>query len=353
MKHRHIVSAIVFAVVLAGLSVPVSANVEKIGAKPLWSTAFVADTQSSEREYMLALFNKLQDEEPDMVIHLGDTHFEWSSAFTIRALSCLLRSKPGGLEFHLAPGNHDMRSGLIKSHLRRAATEGLYRSDKGITFKGEEYALARVAAFVPNPVIPIWNSDIVDHPAWQPKMTARRLKKEAPDVEGSRYVFKRGGIRFVVCDWNYSKNQAEWIREVITTPDDSSVTILLHHYHKVSTLAKYFKGIEGKHNVKLVLSGHDHRYNYEVRDGITYITQSGIARSSRDCDTFLLNVYNDHLRIDRYLIPKKTAYPAILGPEPIWMCPGKFTEYKKPLTAASSQYVRDPAEQAIDNIKGK
>jgi len=305
-------------------------SVEHMGTEPLWKAAVISDTQTSKREWMVALFNQLRDAEPDMVLHTGDTHFDWSGAFALRALACLLRSQPGGLEFHLAPGNHDMKGGLIKSHLRQAAVEGLFRTDRGITFKGPEYALKRVAAFVPNPILPAWNAEVTDHPAWQVGMTRKVLKNEYPDVEGSRYVFKRGGIRFIVCNWDYIKEQGEWIREIITRPDDSSVTIVLHHYHSVSKLSRYFQGLEGKHNVKLVLTGHDHSYDYEVRDGITYVRQAGIAHHERNCDSLILNVYEDYLRLDRYLIPGNVTYPAVLGPEPIWICEGKFGEYERP-----------------------
>ena len=334
----------VAAIILGGSLTAWPMGFEKLGTEPLWKVAVISDTQSGEHAWILSLFNQLTEVEPDMVIHTGDTHFDWSGAFVIRALSCLLRSRPGGIEFHLAPGNHDMSGGLVKSHLRRAAIEGLFRSDRGITFKGREYALARVSAFVPNPILPAWNSEIADHPAWQVDATAKKVKKEYPDVGGSRYVFKRGGIRFIICDWDYSKEQAEWIRDIITRPDDSSITILFHHYHSVSKLSRYFKGLEGQHNVKLVLSGHDHNYDYEVKDQITYVTQGGMAHHSRDCDSMVLNVYEDYMRLDRYLIPGNASFPVVLGPEPIWICEGEFSEYQRPVRRKRSVvYMGDSA----------
>src|SRR3990172_10240440 len=287
-----VVGAIVLVFSLAGGGM----SVDHMGTEPLWKGGVIWDTQTPQREWMVALFNQLGDAEPDMVLHTGDTHFDWSGAFALRALACLLRSKPGGLEFHLAPGNHDMDGGLLKSHLRRAAIEGLFRTDRGITFKGPDYALERVSEFILNPILPAWNPEVADHPAWQVGMTTRALKKDYPDVLGSRYVFKRGGIRFIVCDWDYSKEQAEWIRDIITRPDDSSATVVLRHYHNVSQVSRYFKGLEGRHNVKLVLMGHDHSYDYEVRDGITYVRQAGIANHEGECDFQILGVHGDFLR---------------------------------------------------------
>ena len=339
---RHLAHLVIASIILSCSANAFAAAGDQVSIEPLWSAAVISDTQTDQHEWLLSLLERIREAGPDMVIHTGDTQFERSDGFAIRALACLLRSRPGGMEFHLAPGNHDMRGGLIKSSLRRAATEGLYRYDRGVTFKGQEYALARVAAYIPNPVMPAWNPEIISHPAWQVGATVKLLKREVPSVSGSRYVFKRGRIRFIVCDWDYSKEQSEWIRDVITRPDDSSVSIVLHHYHSVSKLSRYFKGLEGKHNVKLVLMGHDHSYDYEVRDGITYIRQAGIAHHRRDCDSLMLNVYKDHLRLDRYLIPNNVSYPAVLGPEPIWVCEGQFSEYERPrLPRRGLAYVED------------
>jgi len=333
-------SAIVLTFGLVGWGM----SIEHMGTEPMWKAAVISDTQTGRREWLISLFNQLLDAEPDMVLHTGDTHFDWSEGFTLRALACLLRSKPGGLEFHLAPGNHDMDGMLIESHLRRAAIEGLFRTDRGITFKGADYALDRVSDFVPNPILPPWNPEVADHPAWQVGVTSRILKKEYPDVLGSRYVFKRGGIRFIVCDWDYSKEQSEWIRDIITRPDDSTATVVLHHYHNVGQVSRYFKGLEGRHNVKLVLMGHEHSYDYEVRDGITYVRLAGFAHHGGECDALILNVYEDYLRLDRYSIPGDVIYPAVLGPEPIWICQGRFGEYERPKTAKRSwAYIGDAA----------
>jgi len=323
----------------------------QLGIEPLWSAGIIADTQTWDRECIGGLLGRVKAEEPDMVIHLGDTHFEWSNQFVLKAVADLVDGENGSIEFHLAPGNHDVQGGVLKEHLRLAATHGVFRLDKGPTFAGRGYLHSGVAAYVPDPLLPVWNPEIVNHPAWQtdaaPRSTLHstslnvRFADLGGDCEHYRYVFKRGGIRFIVCDWSYSDEQRQWLRDIITRPDDSSVSIVLHHEHKIDKLSRYFEGLEGEHNVKLVLSGHDHRYYHEKRGEITYITSAGIARSERGCDAMILRVYRNYLRLDRYVTDKDAPAGMVSGPEPIWMCTGNFGQYQRPeLPRRAPAYVR-------------
>lgn len=312
----------------------------RIGIEPLWNVGVITDTQTSDRAYITSLMRRIKADGPDMVMHIGDTNFEWSNRFVLKAVADLVDSEAGGIEFHLAPGNHDMSNGSLKAYLCKAATQGVFRLDKGPTFGGRGYLHSRVAAYVPDPLLPVWNPDIVNHPGWQTDGKAS-FARWGGDSEACRYVFKRGGIRFIVCDWSYSDEQREWLRDIITQPDDSSVSIVLHHEHKVGKLLRYFEGLEGRHNVKLVLSGHDHRYNHEKHGEITYITAAGIARSERGCDAMMLRVYENYLRLDRYVIGKGASGARVSGPEPIWMCKGNFSQYRRPeLPRRTPAYVK-------------
>jgi len=313
-----------------------------INIKPLWSAALMADTQTRQCEWIDSLAGRLMESRPQMLIHIGDTHFEWANRCAFRAIVDMLRTEPGGLEFHLAPGNHDMRNGVLKFHLRLAATEGIYGLDDGFTYRAEGYNYQAEPHFMGGPQWPVWNPEVANHPGWQLYVQGKMPNWGAP-VAPCRYVFKRGAIRFIVCDWSYNDDQRDWLRRIITQPDDSSVTIVLHHSHNVGKLARYFDGLEGQHNVKLVLSGHDHRYYHEKRDGITYITSAGIAHGpGRDCDAMTLWVYKDYLRLDRYVIPKGASPQDVQGPQPIWMCEGSFGDYQRPpLPKRMPAYVRD------------
>lgn len=68
-----------------------------------------------------------------------------------------------------------------------------------------------------------------------------------------RYIFKRGGIRFIVLDAYWREEHEEWLRQVLLQPDDSSVSIVLEH----KTRGEFpWSELKGRHNVKLVLSSH-------------------------------------------------------------------------------------------------
>ena len=327
MRHRLRLLVVVSAV--TGFSVGIHpAGGMEAGEEPLWNAAVITDTQTLQIERIGALLGRLEEVRPEVVIHTGDTDFEWADHWTLKAVADLVHAGTRAAEFHLAPGNHDMHNGMLKAHLREAATEGVFRLERAPTFGGVEYLSSRAAAYITGPRLPVWNPDVVRHPAWQSDVA---LESAGLGRSGNacRYVFKRGWIRFIVCDWCYTKEQREWFRQVVTEPDDSSASIMLHHSHE--KLTRYFEGLEGRHNVKLVLSGHDHRYHRQEKDGIMYITAAGVAKGNRgDCDAMVLRVYSDHLMLERYVVPKGSRRPTVYGPEAIWMCEGQFGRYQRP-----------------------
>ncbi len=326
------VNLLIACCLLLGILVSPTAAADE---SPLWSIAWISDTQTPACEWITALCAKVKADRPSMVIHTGDVRFEWANECAWKDVLNLLRISSPPIEFHLAPGNHDLTNEILKNHLREAATRGLYLLDTGAKAQGHGYYHDRVTADISGPAWPVWNPEVAVHPAWQPG---------APKAS-YRYVFKRGGIRFIVCDCYYSDEQRDWVRSVITRTDDSSVTIILQHKHEVDPLAKYVEGLDGRHNVKLMLSGDHHNYCYEQRHGVTFITSAGMAEgSNRDSDAFTLRVYKDRLELDRYLLPKGKPVTAIEGPTTVWECQGRFSEYRRPEhPAAGSSTQASPA----------
>ncbi len=342
MKHHLAYLTAIAVVALCSMRIPVAqAGGGETDLGQLWKAAIITDTQTPDHAKITALLERLKEVDPDIVIHTGDTDFEKSNGFSARAVADLLRTESGWREFHLAPGNHDMHRARLKAPLRLAATVDGFSLETYPLPESTSYLRIRPAEYAPGSALPLWNPEVANHPGWQTGGIARFA-----DWKGSSkscgYVFKRGRIRFIVCDWAYSSKQRQWLRDVITRPDDSSLSIVLHHANNVGKLSNYFKGLEGRHNVKLVLSGHDHRHHYYMRDGIAYITGAGIARSGRDCDAMVLEVFSDHVRLDRYVIPKQAPVAAVLEPRPIWTRKGKFSEYQRPaLPARKPEYVKD------------
>lgn len=304
---------------------------------PLWSIAWISDTQTASCEWIAALCEKVKADRPSMVLHTGDVRFEWANQCAWKDVLNLLRISSPPIELHLAPGNHDLTNHVLKSHLRRAATRGVYLLDTGAKAQGRGYYHDRVTIDISGPEWPVWNPEVAVHPAWQPD------SPQAP----YRYVFQRGGIRFIVCDCDYSDEQRDWVRDIIAREDGSSVTIILQHKHEVDPLAKYVEGLEGKHNVRLVLSGDHHNYCHEERHGVTFITSAGMAEGAfKDSDAFTLWVYGDRLRLDRYLLPKGQPVTAIEGPTTVWECEGRFSEYRRTPPSAAAASSPRPAPDA-------
>lgn len=294
----------------------------------LWRIAWITDTQTSRCEWITTLVDRLRKEQPQMVIHTGDTRFEWANQCAWQDVMELLRSASPPLEFHMAPGNHDdIDRGRVKPHLREAASRGVYRLDTGVRAANRGFYHNRVTVDATGPLWPAWNPEVITHPTWQPDGGP----SAAPPEGSYRYVFKRGGIRFIVADCYYSDEQRDWIRDLIVQPDDSSVTILLQHEHTIDKVARYFEGLEGQHNVKLVLNGHDHNYALQERHGVTFITGAGVSEGPlRDSDAMILRVFGDRLQLDRYLLKKGEPMPPVEGPTTIWTCQGSFTPYRRP-----------------------
>lgn len=325
-----------------------SAEQEPAAEAPLWNAAWITDTQTPQCEWIGALVARVAANKPKMVLHTGDTRFEWANRCAWREVISLMRIETPPIELHLAPGNHDLQNGVLKRHLRRAAAEGIYRLDTGVRAAGRGYYHGRVAEDASGVRWPIWNSEVVGLPAWQSDANKRPRRHTHPEPP-YRYVFRRGGIRFIVCDCYYTDQQRDWVRELITKRDDSAVSILLEHRHEVDDLAKYFERLEGKHNVKLVLTGDHHNYCFEQRHGVTFITAAGMARGEEgDCDAMTLWIYRDRLRLDRYVIPKGGRMNPIKGPQTIWRCRGRFSEYRRPTPEVESAANRGGGKRPTD-----
>jgi arylsulfatase A len=301
-------AALLLAMGVAVRTIPFAAAAEK--QTPLWTFGWITDTQAREHEWVAALCDHLKADKPKMVVHTGDTNFGHANTDIWKAVLGLLRDQQPPPEFHVAWGNHDRGNNGIKAPLLRAASQGIYPI--AIPDGRVDHVMG--------PQWPIWNPEVAVNPHWQ-------FNGHQPH----RYVFKRGGIRFIVCDCYCTDEQTEWVRNLIVQPDDSSVTLILQHECNVDQLARYVEGLEGKHNVKLVMSGHGHTYTHEERHGVTFIQSEGMFFGHfKESDAMTFRVYRDRLQLDRYVLPPGEPMARITGPTTIWTCPGAFSEYRRP-----------------------
>ncbi len=310
----------IVAPLLAGWC-PVSfAQADSTGDKPLWNLVWLTDTECYWQgcsDYMAPLLERVRANRPKMVIHTGDTSFEWANRGSWREVLQLLRIETPPIEFHLAPGNHDDEpTSAVKPWLARAASQGIYPIDTGEIVPGKGYYKDHKTKEVCGPEWPIWNPEVAVHPNWQP--------------DGGfpgHYVFKRAGIRFIVLDFYWRREWQDWLQKLILQPDDSSVSIILQHKTR-----RHFPGkdLEGRHNVKLVLSGHLQGYKRSQNRSVAFIRTAGIGNRDGENDAVTLWVYKDHLRLDRCFIPAGSKSNKVEGPVTIWTCKGAFSAYRRP-----------------------
>lgn len=283
--------------------------------KPLWNAAWLTDTQSSEPAYIARLVDAISTDHPKIVLHTGDANFHRANEGAWREVLRLQRAENPPAEFHLARGNHD-GWGAFEPFLLKAATRGVYPVS----------GMLGLVKDVSGPDWPLWNPEVLSQQSWQPG-----------GREPYRYVFKRGGIRFIVLDCYVTDAQTAWVRDFIVKPDDSSVTIIVQHDCSFRRLAKYVEGLDGRHNVKAVLVGHDHNFKRREMHGVTFIEGAGIFWGRlHENDAMVLRVYCDHLQMDRYVLPAGSPPDNVQAPQPIWTCSGQFSEYQRPVDNATA-----------------
>jgi len=335
---RLVFSSFLTLLLLASLCSVSFAEAAPAEDKPLWNLAWITDTECywmGHSEYMAPLLEKVRANKPKMVIHTGDTSFEWANHGSWREIIDLLRIETPPIEFHLAPGNHDdEQTTPVKPWLGRAATQGIYPLDTGEIVPEQGYYKDHRTQEVAGPEWPIWNPEVAANPHWQPN-----------GGFPGHYVFKRGGIRFIVLDFYSRPEWQEWLEKIICQPDDSSVSIILQHKTR-----EHYPGDDLKclHNVKLVLSGHLQGYKRADNRSVSFIRGAGIANGpDGENDAFTLWVYKDHLRLDRYFVPPGgRTMPPVEGPVTVWTCKGNFSEYVRPEFPTRPPEVATPDETA-------
>lgn len=119
------------------------------------------------------------------------------------------------------------------------------------------------------------------------------------------YTFDYKNVHFVGLDTNESagvwREQQRWLENALATTDKSHIILFFHHPPFGITnnrgdnnrIIKAFHNLFVKHNVNLVIAGHDHLYYRTNRDGVTYITTGGGGAPLYDVDPKLPHLPDD------------------------------------------------------------
>lgn len=117
------------------------------------------------------------------------------------------------------------------------------------------------------------------------------LNEPAFGFEGRNYVFRKGGVRFVMADSNALDRV--WLRRALIPRDDDRWTIVVFH-HPVYSSGEYgptpgfLPGLPRmfrRRGVDLVLNGHEHQYQVSNElGGIRYVVTGGGGASIRPCE---------------------------------------------------------------------
>ena len=67
--------------------------------QPLWNIAWITDTQTPECEWITSLVGKVQANKPSILIHTGDSRFEWANQCAWKDVVTLMRSQSPPVEF--------------------------------------------------------------------------------------------------------------------------------------------------------------------------------------------------------------------------------------------------------------
>ncbi len=118
------------------------------------------------------------------------------------------------------------------------------------------------------------------------------LNEPAFGFEGRNYVFRRGGVRFVMADSN--DMDFAWLRRALTPVGGDRWTVVAFHHPVYATgaygptpgftprLPRMFR----RKGVDLVLNGHEHQYSVtRALRGIRYAVTGGGGASIRACGT--------------------------------------------------------------------
>ncbi|MBD3329635.1 hypothetical protein GF357_04020 [Candidatus Dojkabacteria bacterium] len=276
--------------------------------EPLWTISIIGDTQSKPDTFV---FEKafpliIQEDEPDMMIHVGDMTFASHKDYPLKGILDVLlwkRRKLGDeapiVEVHLVPGNHDdSDSGHLYLHYITGVCYGRHKGDYEGTFYVDHY--------------PPLNSVV--------QSVNNYCTKTAPTSTDLEYAFQRGNIRFLILDMPFYRgeeeiDQREWLKNKVCEKNNAEVTLAFTHEdffgegnknRHVENFLHEVHSICPENNLAAIFMGHGHRFTH-VQDSVSGVhmieTQgmwwiSGLEHEKKN-GFLTLDVHEDKLSIYR------------------------------------------------------
>ncbi len=337
-----------------------------------WNFVIINDTHSKDFELFDAYYQAIANQNPKMVIHLGDLGWNqngnriyWGD-YRYQPLKGMIDIQYRRLgmddslpftEIHIAPGNHDVKKvrTIDKDTPQRHNIYTLLPGDHDIACEGrypywgnagEEFSthftpsvgeqgyenIQKKDGFEP------FNRDIVDS------------RYCDDDDFSSVYQFERGGIRFVLFGYDINDNMGverkfDELRNVVCNYDGNAPTILLNHdgHRDVATMVK----LDCPSKVNVMFNGHTHYEKKEMYGEIPLFSEIGILFTSSGADVgkddtmLVVNVKKNKVTFTRWRnLNRSTLQPQ--SKEVIFELKGSFSSYENPHLVASEIALREP-----------
>ena len=207
---------------------------------------------------------------PDPGYHfaaIGDWGTGWTTEYTLARRMCELHEE--------APFDYVVTAGdnIYETGAPRDFDEKFYQPMRCLRRRGVQFRAV------------LGNHDILTRNG-RPELHEPRF-----GMNGRNYVFREGGVRFVMVDSNRMRKR--WLRQALVTEDGDLWTVVVFHHPVYSSSSGHestgdfrytLPDIFEKRGVDLVINGHTHVYAVtEPLHRIRYVTTGGGSASPHPC----------------------------------------------------------------------
>ncbi|MBN1619058.1 metallophosphoesterase [Candidatus Dojkabacteria bacterium] len=295
-----------------------------------WNFTIVGDTQSSTQEFYQSMTNLMIQDNPYMLIHVGDMNYQMNAnrqplkmIVDLRTATEQQHGTP--LEYHAAMGNHDDTN--YKNW--REWYKDLICFGKVPYHEGLGYC-----------------EDSLDpscQMTWQEVGPLNPYVQQAPmycvsnptDIILQQYSFVKGNIRFIMLQMPYysqSQERIDWAIAEACKENEQSATLIFTHNGDFAVQKQFIDSLDScpNHNVKAIITGHTHIYRQETYKNVEIISVSGSFYGQLDMQSATQNsdYWNAHVQADKIVLSRILWNGSSFNaPEVKLEIPGTFTNF--------------------------